>query len=495
MPGLSDIAALPDALLARLAKPERPARQPDTTLAASFDQRPPSRHGVTAYAAGALEKAAHNVATAPNGTRNIVLNKEAYSLGGFIASGELRPQQVIEELATAARAAGLEDAEIERTLVSGLNSGAVKPRTTPEPVRALPNGLSLGTTTAGAWSTVSSAAAMTLPPGADNWRVYTLKDARRAQPSNQWLVHGLVEAGSLSIWYGAPGDLKSFLLQDLAVCVASGKRWLNNSVAASSGLAVVGGPVIWVDADMGERRTAGRFKALAAAYQLPDDTPLFYLSMPNPQPDLENAQHVRALIGLAQQHNARLLVFDNLGVMIGQTDENGAAVQRPMTGFRSLAEATGAAVIIVHHQRKATGGAGRLGDTLRGHSSIEAKLDVALLVRREGDHVSVFPTKVRGAEIKPFGALFTYTQDEHLQLTEARFWSADMVNARAEALEVLWQKVRSVLAAGPATTNRICVQVRANRKAVADLLKSKASDGALEHHKGPRNSDTWSLPA
>ena len=454
----------------------------------------------TAYAAAALEKAAHNVAAAANGTRNNTLNKEAYGMAGFIANGELDAQQVITELAVAARAAGLEDAEIEKTLRSGLNSGVQKPRTTTEPPAAV-----ITTATAHAdadmtvvedWSLASSAGpALALPSGPDSWRVYTLQDARLPRPPIEWVVHGVVEAGGLYIWYGAPGDLKSFLLQDLAVCIAGNHRWLQNSVTMLSGLDISGGPAIWIDADMGERRTADRFRALAAAYKLPNDAPLRYLSMPDPQPDLGNAQHVNALAALAQKHAAKVLFFDNLGVMIGKADENSAEVQRPMAGFRKLTEDTGAAVIVIHHQRKTTTSAGgRLGDALRGHSSIEAKLDGALLVRREGNNVNVFPTKIRGAEIKPFGALFTYSHDEHLQLSAARFWSADMVDARAQALEIMWQKVVGALERGPLSTTALRDEIHANKNVLVDLLSARLKAGQVVRTGGKNGAKMWSLP-
>src|SRR4030042_2678931 len=92
--------------------------------------------------------------------------------------------------------------------------------------------------------------------------------------------------------------------------------------------------------------------------------------------------------------------------------------------FRQLAEETGAAVILIHHQRKGNGYSGRAADTLRGHSSIEASLDLALLVEREeqADLVTVKSTKTRGVDVLPFSAVFTYEDDEAGNLATAKFW-------------------------------------------------------------------------
>jgi len=56
-----------------------------------------------------------------------------------------------------------------------------------------------------------------------------------------------------------------------------------------------------------------------------------------------------------------------------------------MAHFRQLVEDHSLALILIHHQRKATGTEARAGDRIRGHSSIEAALDVALLVERHPD--------------------------------------------------------------------------------------------------------------
>jgi len=50
-----------------------------------------------------------------------------------------------------------------------------------------------------------------------------------------------------------------------------------------------------------------------------------------------------------------------------------------MGHFRYLAEQAKVAVILIHHQRKSNGSNARLGERLRGHSSIEAALDLASL--------------------------------------------------------------------------------------------------------------------
>ncbi len=115
----------------------------------------------------------------------------------------------------------------------------------------------------------------------------------------------------------------------------------------------------------------------------PATTPLYYVSMPVPWLDASDPLQVDLLVARLDKLAARLLVVDNLGTVLGEADENSAEMARVMSNFRRLAEHTGAAVVILHHQRKGNGFKGRAGDTLRGHSSIEAALDLALLIQRE----------------------------------------------------------------------------------------------------------------
>ena len=124
------------------------------------------------------------------------------------------------------------------------------------------------------------AAEATASPG---WPLYTLADAYRPRPPLRYLVDGLFPLPSLSIVYAAPGTLKSLLLADMAVCVAAGLPWLPAS-PNGSGMArcTRQTPVLWCDFDNGKDRTHGRFEALARARNLPETTPLHYVSMPSP---------------------------------------------------------------------------------------------------------------------------------------------------------------------------------------------------------------------
>jgi len=77
------------------------------------------------YAHQALQKAVEAVLAAPEGTRNQCLNAEAYSLGKFMPSGELLPQEIAVALTRASITAGLDRNEIINTIASALRAQGV----------------------------------------------------------------------------------------------------------------------------------------------------------------------------------------------------------------------------------------------------------------------------------------------------------------------------------------------------------------------------------
>jgi AAA domain len=265
------------------------------------------------------------------------------------------------------------------------------------------------------------------------WRIFTLADAYKPRPKLRYVVDGLFPLPSLSIVYGAPGTLKSLLMADMAVSVAAGAPWLPDpSAALGRGIQTLPVPVLWCDFDNGPRITHERFEALGRARHLPETVPLAYVSMPSPWLNASNAAAMAALAEPIQDRGALLVCIDNLTLVKGQADENSAQMGSVMANFRRLAEDTGAAMILIHHQRKDSqqGRKGkdttpRAGDRLRGHSSIEAAVDLALLVEREpqSSTLGVQSTKTRGVDVPPFGAQFTF---EHkpgtTELGTARFF-------------------------------------------------------------------------
>lgn len=331
------------------------------------------------------------------------------------------------------------------------------------------------------------------PAEPDPWKIFTLRDAAQPRPPLTWIVDRVLPMNSLSIWYGAPGVMKSLILADLAVCVAAGRPWLADR-QRNGGHVTAGGPVLWLDFDNGARRTHERFAALAAAHKVPTSAPLHYVSMPEPGFDAGDTDSTAALSRRIVNLNAQVVIIDNLGVIIGNCDENSAEMQRPMQGLRWLVEATGTAIVVLHHQRKssATPGAaaGRSGDSLRGHGSIEAKLDYAVLVSREDDNLTLTGTKVRGPGLSKLGATFDYTNDDSHELLAARFTGYDATAAASEEKAAKFeQEILTLLAKTPyLSANQVCERIKGNRAQLLDSLRAMKATSLIGERPGPNLS-------
>lgn len=87
--------------------------------------KPAKVDGDNPYVKSAVEKALRNIATAPGGSRNNVLNSEAFGIFGLVKSGHVQ-ETIREEIINAARANGLADGEIIATVDSAWRSSEAR---------------------------------------------------------------------------------------------------------------------------------------------------------------------------------------------------------------------------------------------------------------------------------------------------------------------------------------------------------------------------------
>lgn len=249
---------------------------------------------------------------------------------------------------------------------------------------------------------------MNEPDQRPRWQLRTLKDAYKPRPPTEYVVDRFFATHSLNIVYGAPGSLKSMLLADMCIHIVSGLPWLPD---AQGGISVKQSPVMWIDMDNGTRRTDARFDALGKTAKLSEDAPFFYVSMPTPVLIAHELEPMEILRDTIAENGVKLVVIDNLGLILGNADENSAQMAQIMSNLRLIAERTGAALVLIHHQRKGGANGSRAGDALRGHSSIEASIDLAIQVIREPgtDNVITRSTKTRDVPVPNAGAKFIYT--------------------------------------------------------------------------------------
>lgn len=186
------------------------------------------------------------------------------------------------------------------------------------------------------------------------------------------MVEGLfIEAGA-GILGGAPKSCKSFFALDLCVAVASGTSCAGRFRVLSQG------PVVLLCAEDPRAVVSSRLAALARARSLAlADLPIEVIV----EPVVRLPEGLSRLEATLATFQPRLLLLDPL-IRLHRADENSASEMSViLDGLRNLARASKAAILLVHHARKAAAG-GSAGSGLRGSSDLHAFGDSNLYLRR-----------------------------------------------------------------------------------------------------------------
>ena len=366
-----DVPSIPCALLDALTAPKIDATQetgsnvvhlsPMQALARQLAR--PTAGSSNAWAEQALNAEIGRVMAAGKGERNHTLNRAAFSVGQIVAGGGLDRTTAEEALARAGRAIGLEAEEITKTIASGLDGGAVEPRTAPERVQDRVQ--AFAQLDPAAVKTAASERAAGLLARMVRGSEITA-DLNRRYVVKRWLY-----ADTLGVTYGAPGSSKSFFVLDLLRHVVSGEDWRGNRVRRA--------PVLYIAGE----GAAGIFNRVVAAGGVGEG----FVFLPSLVDLCSNEIDARAIVeafrALAPEAEMPgVIVIDTLARAMGGGDENASQdMGRLIRHADLLRELTGAHVHLVHHSGKDT------GKGARGHSSLLGALDTEIHVEELDDGV------------------------------------------------------------------------------------------------------------
>lgn len=274
----------------------------------------------TAYAVAALNAECEQIRNAQNGTRNDTLNRAAFNMAQLIAGGQISAEHVQGELVNAARAAGLPDAEVARTIRSGFAKGQQRARTkTPDtPTPPLPHvGVS--------------------GPATDEPSPWTHLDPEQARAVQEHPPEHLQREDGTSLFY--PGKVNGLLGES-----ESGKTWI--ALLAVTQALQAGHNVLYLDFEDTYSGIAGRLTSMHA----PLDR--FYYTAP----DVGLDDHHRAALAadLELIHPALIILdgFNAAMTLLGlDLNSNTDATTFAQTLLRPLAK-TGACVVYVDHLPK-----------------------------------------------------------------------------------------------------------------------------------------------
>ena len=212
------------------------------------------------------------------------------------------------------------------------------------------------------------------------------------EPIN-WIIDGLISAGSVSVFFGEAGCGKTWALLDMAVCAANGAPWL--------GMATTAGHVLIIDEESGRRRLSRRMGEVLRGHDCGPDTPISAVSLA--AFDLGKPNDIGELYNLIISTGARVVIVDALADVMPGRDENAVKDTAPIfLTLRKIAEETQCAIIVIHHSNK-TGG-------YRGSSAIKGAIDLLLSVEKKNESNNmIFKTeKARDTTAGAFSATMNF---------------------------------------------------------------------------------------
>lgn len=202
----------------------------------------------------------------------------------------------------------------------------------------------------------------------------------------KWLIKGILEDNSLGVIFGASGHGKSYLVLDMAACIASGRDFHGRKTKQT-------GAVIYI-AGEGHAGLTKRLKAWELYNEVSLKTaPLYISHRPAALCDDELMAHVKAAVeSVGKRQRVALIIVDtwarNMAGDENSTVDTTKAI-RAVDDLRATHHCTG---LIVHHSGQAESERGR------GSSALRAALDVEYRVEISNEIMSVKNTKMKDGD-------------------------------------------------------------------------------------------------
>lgn len=280
------------------------------------------------------------------------------------------------------------------------------------------------------------------------------------RPADQrWLIRQLWSRAAVGIVAGPPKSAKSWLVLEMATCIAGNVPCLGRFPVEDPG------PTLVYLAEDALPEVRARIASLCTHHHLDLDTlPLHVITASTLRLDLAGDQE--RLHATLAKLEPRLLVLDPL-VRMHRLNENDASEMSGLLGFiRELQREHDVAVVLVHHSSKKRHG--QQGLALRGSSDLHAFTDSAAYLVRRDDHV-VLTSEHRSAKApEPLGIrLVSGDNGEQAHLETVA------VKGLGPAPELpLTERIIAALrdAGGPMTRQQLRDQLRVNNQRLGEAL-------------------------
>lgn len=264
------------------------------------------------------------------------------------------------------------------------------------------------------------------------YQTYTLEELYEGDYPIKWLVKDLIPLDSITAITGDSNSYKSFLTQNLAMNVITGKPFLDHFPIEAKG------KVLIVDEENPKSTTQKRFKDLG----MPASPDLLFLSFANFRADKKNC--IAALKKVIEREKPVMVVLDSLVDIHGSDENNSTQMAEIFNALRQEILTEDSALVIIHHRRKGqVGQSSNAGQSIRGASGIRGAIDSHLAVDRKGmgQEIRITQDKLRiQQQLKPFVAVLGLNEEMNISFS---YQGED--TTRDEELEDVKNDIISVL--------------------------------------------------
>ncbi|GAA0426645.1 AAA family ATPase [Leifsonia naganoensis] len=252
--------------------------------------------------------------------------------------------------------------------------------------------------------------------------IRTLRELLEA-PAPLEVVADTFDEGTVCLLAGYWGTAKSFVGVSLGASLATGAPWFTRQVQQRR--------VLYIAAE-GTYGIAARFDAWQKHHQITiPERELEVLTIPV---QLNDAEKVEELCAAIRAHGYRFIVIDTLSKSIVGMDENSAKdMSGAVSALYDILDATnGGNVLVIHHT-------GKDKTTVRGSSALEAGVDIAYQIDRDGDLFRLHRTKRKDGPMEDERSFELIPVENTNSVVLSVRWSPDMTGNAKTVLSALVQ--------------------------------------------------------
>jgi hypothetical protein len=294
-------------------------------------------------------------------------------------------------------------------------------------------------------------------------------------PPVNWIVRNFIPNGGSAVLSGSPGSYKSFFALYIALKVARGEPLFDKYETDQGNVLIV------------DKENIPSLIQLRCGLFGVKNEPVHFL-----QKDffIDDNNLVNEICIFIKDNNIKLVIFDSLIRIYKGRDENSANDMAAVFETLHKFQKAGAAVLIIHHNRKTSiFGRNLASESIRGSSDILAAADSHISVKSNEQGVEVSQTKLRQAlPFKPF-KFRVVSDDSHIE-----FIYEGELEEEKQRIEQAKEAILTILNNGEKSRTEIIGSLKGEfgEKIINSALRSFTSE-QIQVRKAERGKKFYSL--